>query len=133
PAGPGGTRPALALLVLAVLRRMIGDGVNTLAWWRWLSPFGLLELSRPYAGNVWSPLVLLGAGAAVLIVVTAVAAKHRDVGDGLVAPAGGRAPRLWLLGSVQAFAVRRMLRPLTGWAAGVGAYFLLIGLVAVTM
>jgi ABC-2 type transport system permease protein len=34
---------------------------------------------------------------------------------------------------VEAFAVRRMLRPLAGWSAGIGAYFLLIGLIAVTM
>lgn len=133
PSRSAATGAALAVLVLALLSRMIGDGVTVLAWLRWISPFGLLELSRPYAGNVWSPLVLLGGGAAVLVAVAAVAAKHRDVGDGLVAPAAGRAPRLWLLGSVEAFAVRRMLRPLTGWAAGIGAYFLLVGLVAVTM
>jgi ABC-2 type transport system permease protein len=133
PSRPAATGAAMALLVVTLLSRMIGDGVTVLAWLRWLSPFGLLELSRPYAGNVWSPLVLLAVGAVVLVAAAVVVAQHRDVGDGLVAPARDRSPRLWLLGSVEAFAVRRMLRPLTGWAAGVGAYFLLVGLVAVTM
>ncbi|MDI5940939.1 hypothetical protein QLR68_22925, partial [Micromonospora sp. DH15] len=45
------------------------------------------------------------------------------------APAG-RAPRRWLLSSVEAFAVRRAVRPLAGWSTGIGAYFLLIGLLA---
>jgi polyether ionophore transport system permease protein len=39
------------MLGLGLLARMVGDGVPVLAWLRWLSPFGLLELSRPCAGN----------------------------------------------------------------------------------
>ncbi len=127
------TGAAVALLGLTLLARMIGDGVAALAWLRWLSPFGLLELTRPYAGNRWWPVVLLAAGAALLLSAALVAATHRDVRDGLVAPAAGRAARLGLLSSVPAFAVRRMLRPLAGWSSGVGGYFLLIGLIAVTM
>jgi ABC-2 type transport system permease protein len=34
---------------------------------------------------------------------------------------------------VAAFAVRRAVRPLTGWAIGIGAYYLLIGLTAVSV
>ncbi len=133
PARSPATGAALALLVVTLLARMVGDGVGALSGLRWSSPFGLLELSRPYAGNRWPPLVLLAAGAALLIAVAWAAAGHRDVGGGLVAPAAGRAPRTRLLGSVEAFAVRRTLRPLAGWSAGTGAYFLLIGLIAVTM
>jgi ABC-2 type transport system permease protein len=60
-------------------------------------------------------------------------AARRDVGGAIIAAAGGRPPRTTLLGAVIAFAVRRTLRPLAGWAAGVAAYFLLIGLVARSM
>jgi ABC-2 type transport system permease protein len=133
PARSAATGAAVALLGLTLLARSVGDGVAALAWLRWLSPFGLLELSRPYAGDRWLPLVLLAGGAALLFAAAMAAARSRDVRDGLVAPAAGRAPRLRLLGSVEGFAVRRMLRPLAGWSAGVGAYFLLIGLIAVTM
>ncbi|MEU8614980.1 hypothetical protein AB0C29_44045, partial [Actinoplanes sp. NPDC048791] len=50
-----------------------------------------------------------------------------------LSPATGRAPRMALLGSVQGFAVRRTLAPVAGWAAGIGAYFLIVGLVAVSL
>jgi ABC-2 type transport system permease protein len=133
PARSRATGAAIAVLGLTLVARMIGDGVVVLAWLRWASPFGLLELSRPYAGNRWPPLILLAGAAAVAIAAAITAARRRDVRDGLVAPAAGRAPRMRLLGSVEAFAVRRMLRPLAGWSVGVGAYFLLIGLIAVTM
>ncbi|MFD7630495.1 hypothetical protein ACFV7Q_31495 [Streptomyces sp. NPDC059851] len=38
-----------------------------------------------------------------------------------------------LLGSVLGFAVRRTLRPLAAWCAGVGTYYLLIGVLALSM
>jgi ABC-2 type transport system permease protein len=60
-------------------------------------------------------------------------ANRRDVRGGLVAASPGRQPRLWLLGSVETFAARRLLRPLTGWAIGIGAYYLLIGMTAVSI
>ncbi len=133
PARSAATSAGLAVLGMTLLARMIGDGVTALAWLRWLSPFGLLELSRPYAGNRWLPLALLAGCAALLAGAAVTAAQHRDLRDGLVAPAAGRAPRTRLLGSIEAFAVRRMLRPLIGFSTGIGAYFLLIGLIAVTM
>ena len=122
PARSPATGAAVALLGLTLLARMVGDGVSALAWLRWLSPFGLLELSRPYAGDRWLPLAPLAGGAALLLAAAVTVARHRDVRDGLIAPAAGRAPRTRLLGSIEGFAVRRMLRPLAGFCAGVGAY-----------
>jgi ABC-2 type transport system permease protein len=133
PARSTATGAAVAVLGLSLIARMVGDGVGALAWLRWLSPFGLLELSRPYAQNRWAPLALVAAGAVVVHAAALVAAGRRDVRGGLVAPAAGRPPRTGLLGSVTGFAVRRMLRPLAGWSAGIGAYFLLIGLIADSM
>lgn len=121
------TGAAVAVLGTGLLARMIGDGLNDLDWLRWLSPFGLLAVSEPYAQNRVLPLLILLAAAVVLAVAAVAAAGHRDVRGGLVAAASGRRPRLGLLVSVEAFAVRRMLRPLTGWALGIGAYYLLIG------
>jgi ABC-2 type transport system permease protein len=124
---------AAAVVVLALLVRMVGDGVTELAQLRWLSPFGLLALIRPFDTDRGLPLVVLVCAAVVLLALAARLAGRRDVGGAIIAPAGGRAARTALLGSVAAFAVRRSLRPLTGWAAGIAAYFLLIGLIARSM
>jgi len=124
---------AVAVLGASLLLRMVGDGVSALAWARWLTPFGLLELTRPYDTGRWLPLLVLAAAAVLLVAVVPAAAKRRDLRGGWLAPATGRAPRLALLGSVYGFAVRRTVRPLAGWSAGVAAYFLLIGLIAKSM
>ena len=120
------------MLGASLLLRMVGDGLTSLAWARWLTPFGLVELTRPYDTGWWLPLVVLAA-AALWVAAALVAATGRDVRGGWLALATGRAPRLALLGSVLGFAVRRTLRPLAGWSAGVGVYFLLIGLIAESM
>ncbi|MEU6072743.1 hypothetical protein [Micromonospora sp. NPDC047074] len=123
----------VALLGAGLLLRMIGDGVDALGWLRWLSPFGLAALSRPYHDNRVLPLLVLALATSVLLAAIPAATGRRDVRGGWLTPRTGRAPRLRLLGSVPAFALRRLLRPLAGWTAGVGAYYLLIGLLAVSM
>jgi ABC-2 type transport system permease protein len=133
PARAAASGAAIALLGAGLLARMVGDGVAALSALRWLSPFGLLEMSRPYAGDRWAPVLLLALAGAALTVAAPLASARRDAGRGLVNPTTGRAPRLALLGSVPAFAVRRLLRPLLGWSLGLGAYFLLIGLIAESM
>jgi ABC-2 type transport system permease protein len=124
---------AAAVLLLGLLVRMVGDGVDALAWLRWLSPFGLAALTRPYDTNRGLPLAMLVFAAAVLLAVAVRLAARRDVGGAILAPSTGRAARTALLGTVMAFAVRRTVRPVAGWAAGIGAYFLLIGLIARSM
>jgi ABC-2 type transport system permease protein len=133
PARATASGAALTVLGAGLLARMIGDGVEALSALRWLSPFGLLELSRPYTGNRWLPVLLLAVAGAGLVLTAPAAAAGRDLRGGWVNPATGRAPRPALLGSVPAFAVRRVLLPLLGWSLGIGAYFLLIGLIAESM
>ncbi|MEU6075974.1 hypothetical protein [Micromonospora sp. NPDC047074] len=123
----------VALLGAGLLLRMIGDGVDALGWLRWLSPFGLTALSRPYHDNRVLPLVVLALAASAVLAAIPATAARRDARGSWLAPRTSRAPRLRLLGSIPAFALRRLLRPLAGWTAGVGAYFLLIGLLAVSM
>jgi ABC-2 type transport system permease protein len=124
---------ALAVLGVALLLRMTGDGVTALAWLRWLSPLGLLEISSPYGENRAVPLVLLLAVTAAVGVAAWWLAGRRDATDGLLAGTSGRTRDRGLLTGVQAFAVRRLIVPLAAWTAGVVAYFLLIGLTAVTV
>ncbi|MBM2619400.1 hypothetical protein JIG36_27990 [Actinoplanes sp. LDG1-06] len=132
PARSAATGSATAVLAAGLMVRMIGDGVAALGWLRWLTPFGLTGLTRPYDTNRWLPLMVLAAMTAAVL-AAAVAANRRDVRGGWLAPRAGRAPRTTLLGSAPAFALRRMLRPLSGWAAGIAAYYLLIGLIAASM
>ncbi|MEU4160507.1 hypothetical protein [Actinoplanes sp. NPDC026670] len=133
PARAPATGTAIAVLGAGLLARMIGDGVTALSWLHWLSPFGLLALSGPYVQNHVAPLLLLVAAAVVVTVAALAAAGRRDVQGGLLAPAAGRRPRTRLLAGVGTFAIRRGLRPLAGWMIGVGAYYLLIGLTAVSV
>jgi ABC-2 type transport system permease protein len=79
------------------------------------------------------PLLVLTVAAAAVTFAAPAAAVRRDVRGGWFASGVGRAPRFGLLGSVPGFAVRRSVRPLAGWSAGIGAYFLLIGLIAESM
>jgi ABC-2 type transport system permease protein len=124
---------AAAIVVVGLLTRMVGDGVTALAWLRWTSPFGLVALTRPFDTDHGLPLAVLVFAAVMLLTLTARLAARRDLGASIMAASGGRPARTRLLGSVTAFAIRRTLRPLAGWAAGVAAYFLLIGLVARSM
>jgi ABC-2 type transport system permease protein len=133
PARSPATGTAIAVLGCGLLARMVGDGVTALGWLHWLSPFGLLALSGPYAHDRVLPLMVLAAATVVVTAVALAMAGRRDVQDGLLAPAAGRRPRTRLLAGVGAFAVRRVLRPLTGWMIGIGAYYLLIGLTAVSV
>lgn len=128
----GAIAAATAAALVTLLVRMVGDGWPALAVLRWFTPLGLMELSRPYAGDRWPPLIVFAAGVVVMGAAAAVTAARRDVGGGLIVTRPRR-PRTYLLGSVLGFAVRRNLRPLAGWGAGIGGYFLLIGLVATSM
>jgi ABC-2 type transport system permease protein len=133
PSRSAATGAAVALLVAGLLARMVGDGVAALSWLRWLTPFGLLGLSQPYAGDHWPPLIPLAVAAAAVVLAAPTAGARRDLRGGWLNPPVGRPPRLALLGSVPAFAVRRTLRPLAGWSLGIAAYCLLIGLIAESM
>lgn len=118
---------AVAYLGAALLLRMLADGIAALAWTAWLTPLGLIARVAPYAENRIAPLLVLPGYAAVLAAAALTAARHRDLGTGLLRMSTHRAPRTRLLGCAGGFAVRRGLRPTIGWAVGVGAYFVLIG------
>ncbi|MGI5151998.1 ABC transporter permease [Plantactinospora sp. CA-294935] len=133
PSRGAATGAAVALLGAGLLARMLGDGVEPAGWLRWLSPFGLVALAQPYAANRPLPLAVLAAAVAGLLGAALLAARRRDLRGGLLRTPAGRRPRLRLLGSVTGFAARRLSRPLLGWVAGMSGYYLLIGLLAVSM
>jgi ABC-2 type transport system permease protein len=123
----GATGLTVAALGVGLMLRMIADGSHQLAWSAWATPFGLTARSAPYADNRIVPLIVLGAFPIVLAGAALFAARHRDLGDGVVAVPDSRPPRTRLLQSISGFALRRTARTTLGWATGIAAYFLLVG------
>ncbi len=124
---------AVGLLLVGLLGRMVADGVTALGWLSWVSPFGLAALTRPFDADRGLPLLVLGGAAVALCAAAVGLAGRRDLHDAPFGRGGPRASRLRSLRSIPAFAVRRTLRPLAGWTAGVAAFFLLIGVIARSM
>jgi ABC-2 type transport system permease protein len=117
----------VALLGVALLARMLADGTPRLAWTAWTTPFGLTARAAPYADNRIGPLVVLAAFPITFGLAALVIARRRDVGSGVIEVSTSRRPRTALLRSIGGFAVRRAIRPTIGWATGIAAYFLLVG------
>ncbi len=121
---------ATGSLVLAYLLRVIGDTSTSLGWARWATPFGWSEEARAFAeprpGVLALPLV---AGAAMLIAAGLMAGR-RDIGTGLL-PARDRAePRLWLLSSPTALALREELVGIIVWAVALGIFATVVGVLS---
>ena len=121
---------AAAVLGLALLLRMVADGVERLAWLSWLTPFGLLAEAEPYAANRLGPLAVMVVMVSAVAGLALLAAAHRDVGSGLITGSGIRPGRFRLLRSVPGFAIRRCCRRLSVGQPASCAYFLIIGLLA---
>ncbi len=116
-----------------LLARVIGDGADSLHWLHWLSPFGLLSLSQPFAANQSMPLVVLLAALVLLVGAVVLTSRRRDLHAGVLPVTDRRRARTVLLRSLPRYAVRRSLGPLAGWGIGIGLYFLLIGLLAASL
>jgi ABC-2 type transport system permease protein len=121
------------VLIVGLLVRMAADGIESLGWAAWLTPFGLLSLSAPYAGDRWEPLGVLAAMALTVGVAAWILAGRRDVGSGLLTGREDRRPRLRGLFGIWGFAARRTLPAFVGWSLALAAYFLLIGLLAISL
>ena len=93
----------------------------------------LLSLSAPYADDRWAPLGVLALGVVAVVGAAWMMAGRRDLGSGVLSGRQGRRPRLRLLANVWGFAVRRTLPAFVGWSLALAAYFLLIGLLAVSL
>ena len=127
PSRSGATGLTVAALGVALMLRMVADSSHRLAWLAWATPFGLTARAAPYADNRIVPLIVLGAFPIVLAGAALVAARHRDLGDGIVAVPDSRPPRTRLLQSIGGFALRRAGRTTLGWATGIAATFLVVG------
>ena len=127
PTRSGATGLAVAALGVGLTLRMIADGSHQLAWLAWATPFGLTARAAPYADDRIVPLIVLGTFPIVLAGAALFAARHRDLGDGIVAVPESRPPGTRLVQSIGGFALRRTARTTLGWATGIAACSLLVG------
>ena len=122
---------ASGVLVIAFALRDVADiSSGGVEWLRWATPLGWAEELRPFADP--QPLVLLLpiAAGALLLAAAAALAVHRDIGSGLLPSRDSAPPRLRLLGSPVAQALRSERGGLLAWLVGVGAFALLMGVIS---
>lgn len=122
---------ATAVLVIAfALRAVPALSSAGLGWLRWASPLGWVEELRPFADS--QPLVLLlpAAATALLLLAAGMLYLRRDIGRGLLPARDSAPPRLSLLGSPEAQALRSERGALAAWLVGVGAFALLMGVLS---
>ena len=123
------TELGVAALALSFLLRVVAD-TSTHSWLRWATPLGWAEELRPFADPRPVVLVLpLAAGATLFAIAMRIAAT-RDVGSGLLAAHDSAPPRLRLLSSPTAQALRNERASLIAWGCGTGAFAFIIGVIA---
>jgi ABC-2 type transport system permease protein len=117
-----------AVLGAAFVLRAVGDiGDGTLSW---ISPMGLAQRARPYAGERWWPLLALVVLGAVSAATARLLADRRDFGAGMVAPKPGRARAAASLRHPVGLAVRLHRGAVLWWGVGVLALGLVYGSLA---
>jgi ABC-2 type transport system permease protein len=130
PTRRGALALATGVLGASLLVRMVADTVSELGWLRWATPLGWAENLRPFSDP--RPLVLLlpAAAAALLLIAAERISLGRDVGAGLIPARDSAEPRLRLLFSPEGLAVRTLRGGFLAWAAGIGAYAVILGSVS---
>jgi len=119
-----------ATVALSLLVRVIADTSSGAAWLRWATPLGWAEQLRPFTGTQPAVLLLPAAAGALLLLLAARIAATRDVGTGLLPANDSAAPRLSLLSSPAAQALRSERGSLIVWLTSIGAFALILGMVS---
>jgi ABC-2 type transport system permease protein len=119
-----------AVVGLLFLLRVVADTSAGLGWLRWSTPLGWAEELRPFAGA--RPLVLLLplAASAVLLTLAARIAAWRDVGTGVLPARESAEPRLRLLSSPTAQALRGQRGGLIVWIGAVAVFAVILGVIS---
>jgi len=118
---------AVALLFAA---RVIADTASGFGWLRWATPLGWAEELRPFADPRPLVLALPAVASAALLFAAGRIAARRDIGTGLLPARESARPRLALLGSPTAQALRGQRASLIVWTAGAGAFALILGVIS---
>ncbi len=122
-----------AIVGLCLLLRVIGDTSSGAAWLRWTTPLGWAEELRPFTGARPLVLALPLAASVLLLAAAARIAAHRDVGTGVLPARDSAAPRLRLLSSPTAQALRSERAGLGIWLISTGAFAFILGMVSTSI
>jgi ABC-2 type transport system permease protein len=125
----------LGLLVLAIafLLRVVADTASGVGWLRWTTPLGWAEELQPFTGARPAVLLLPAAATGILLVAARRIWLRRDVGEGLLRSRETRPPRLELLSSPTAQALRDERLSLGVWLAGTAVFSLVVGLLSASV
>jgi ABC-2 type transport system permease protein len=119
-----------AVVGLLFLLRVIADTSSSVAWLRWTTPLGWAEELRPFTGA--HPLVLLlpAATSVLLLACAALLGAGRDIGTGVLPARDAAEPRLRLLSSPTAQALRGERGSLFAWTSSVAVFAFILGVVS---
>jgi polyether ionophore transport system permease protein len=119
-----------AVAGVSLLLRAVADTASGAGWLRWATPLGWAEEMRPLTGA--RPLVLLlpAAASLVLLGIGARLGAARDIGGGLLPERGATGPRLALLSSPAAHALRSQRDSLAAWVASFAVFAFILGVVS---
>ncbi len=119
-----------AAVGLFLALRVIADTSGGAGWLRWATPLGWAEEVRPFTGA--HPIVLLLPVLATVLLLLAAAriAAGRDIGTGILPARESAEPRLGLLSSPIAQALRSERGSLIVWLSSVGAFAFIDGVIA---
>ncbi len=120
----------LGVVALFFMLRVIADTASGVGWLRWATPLGWAEEMRPFAGT--RPLVLLLpiVTTALLLAAAARINARRDLGTGLLPSRDISEPRLRLISSPAAQALREERASLIVWAVGIALFAMILGVVS---
>lgn len=124
---------SMAALALALVVRVVADTSSGLEWLRWATPLGWSEEMRAFSGTHAAVLLLPLAASALLLWAAGRIGARRDVGAGLLQVRDSAPPRLRLLCTPTALALREERGSLAGWLVGTGFFALIIGLISTTV
>jgi ABC-2 type transport system permease protein len=112
------------------LLRVLADTLSGLGWLRWATPLGWAEQLRPFTGA--EPLVLLLpiTATALLLVLAARLFAGRDIGTGVLPARDSADPRVRLLSSPTAQALRSETGILIAWTGSIAVFAYILGIVS---
>jgi ABC-2 type transport system permease protein len=119
-----------AAVGLFLALRVIADTSASAGWLRWATPLGWVEEVRPFTGAHPIVLLLPGAATVLLLMLAARIAAGRDIGTGVLPARESAEPRLSLLSSPIAQALRSERASLIVWLSSIGAFAYITGVIA---
>jgi polyether ionophore transport system permease protein len=115
------------VVAVALALRAIADTAAGLGWLRWSTPLGWSEQLRAFTGPQPMVLVLFVCALAVLLTVAAHIGSRRDIGRGRLQSNDSHEPRLALLSSPTALALRQERTSFGVWVLATGVYGVIAG------